>query len=231
MCRTAPDKPIKGTCDRVKVRAVRRGKTKGFPGSSRPKTKLCADRSDFNQFFAVNAKDERDWKFRVHRELHRRAGEILAKSTWLVLRYALEYWRRPMAIGQQPGSGRSTAPARLSMAIPYPFAKLGRGRLPTLDKGAADRIFWFGRSTANTRCVMRFRCYGATSDCRSASLAILKASRSSCRALATSPAGSFSTTEARGAGVSRVKWPGPHPCRSRMTAYPAGCLTAAAPQC
>jgi hypothetical protein len=176
-----------GTCDRVKVRAVRQRETKGFPRSSRHKTKLCADRPDFNQFFAENAKDERDWKFRVHRELHSRVGEILAWSTWLVLWHAFEYWRRPMAIGQRPGSGRSTVPARLSMAIPHPFAKLGRGRLPIVEKGAADRIFWFGRSIANTRCVMRFRYYGATSDCRRASLAVPKASRSSCRALASSP--------------------------------------------
>jgi hypothetical protein len=131
-----------GTCDRVKVRAVRQRETKGFPRSSQHKTKLCADRPDFNQFFAENAKDERDWKFRVHRELHGRVREILAGSTWLVLWHAFEYWRRPMAIGQRPGSGRSTVPARLSMAIPHPFAKLGRGRLPIVDKGAADRIFF-----------------------------------------------------------------------------------------
>jgi hypothetical protein len=220
-----------GTCDRVKVRAVRQRETKGFPRSSQHETKLCADRPDFNQFFAENAKDEQDWKFRAHRELHSTAGEILAGSTWLVLRHAFEYWRRPMAIGKPPGSGRSTAPAKLSMAIPHPFAKLGRGRLPTVDKGAADRIFWFGRSIANTRCVMRFRYYGATSDCRSASLAVPKASRSSCRALASSPSGLVSTLKRVGRGLSRVKWPGPHPCRSRMTAYPARCLTGAAPQC
>jgi hypothetical protein len=166
VCRTAPDKPIGGTCDRVKVRRAGQGEIKSFPGLPRRKIKLRVNRRDFNRFFGANATDEQGWKFRVHREPNRVYDEIPERPACLFFPRVLEYWRSPTTIGQPPHSGRSTAPARLSMATPIRSTKLGRGRLPALDKGAADRIFWFGRSTANTPCVMRFRCSGATSHGR-----------------------------------------------------------------
>lgn len=158
MCRTAPDKPIGGTCDRVKVQSVGRRETTGFPRPPRRKMKLCADRVDFNRFCGANAKDEQGGKFRVHRGVDGTGAEMSGCPARLFLTRAPEYCCRPRAIGQQAESGRSTAPAKPSMAnFRTPSTKFGRGRLPAPHKGAADVIFWFGRSTANTLCVMRFR--------------------------------------------------------------------------
>ena len=77
MCRTAPDNPIVATCDRVKVRLARQKETEKFRRLPRSKIELCTVRPDFNRFFGAIEKDEQERKFRVHRELQRKAGQIL----------------------------------------------------------------------------------------------------------------------------------------------------------
>jgi hypothetical protein len=216
VCRTAPDKPIGGTCDRVKVRRAGQGEIKSFPGLPRRKIKLRVNRRDFNRFFGANATDEQGWKFRVHREPNRVYDEIPERPACLFFPRVLEYWRSPTTIGQPPHSGRSTATARLSMATPIRSTKLGRGRLPALDKGAADRIFWFGRSTANTPCVMRFRCSGATPIVAFTSRAAPKATQSRRE---TFPASRFTVAGSRKSRREGALAPS-DPRRSRMTASP-----------
>jgi hypothetical protein len=135
VCRMAPDKPIGGTCDRAKVQPVGQRETVGLPKSPRRKLKLGADRPDFNRFFGAKAKDEQDGKFGVHWEPERMDAEMFGPPVRMFLLRALEYCGRPRVVGQQPQSGRSTAPARPSMAISAsPSIKLGRGRLPAPDK-------------------------------------------------------------------------------------------------
>src|SRR5260221_7518291 len=72
----------------------------------------------------------------------------------------VERCRRPPAIGVRRESSKNAEQVQFSaIALPHPsnrLAALARPREYPRQR-AANRIYWFGRSTINTHCVIRFR--------------------------------------------------------------------------